>query len=109
MHLTTTSALMIMLLVSFLWGSWMQVVKHTGKYPIYAFLNWLYAFSIIIVWGTIAVTHESTIPDGIFNEISSDIPRALIVLICGSVYAIGMQIQLGVIGKVGLVLCASIT
>lgn len=109
MVLSQTQALMTMFLVSFLWGSWMQVVKHTGKYPMYAFMSWLYVFSIIIVWGTIAVLHETTIPRGVWNEISGDVPRAVIVFICGGLYAIGMQLQLSVIGRVGLVLSSSIT
>lgn len=109
MQLSQSTALIIILIVTFLWGSWFQVVKHTGDYPIYALLSWLYVFSIFIVWGAIAILHRQMVPDGVFHEIGSDIPRTLFVLLCGALYAVGMQLQLTVIGRVGLILSSSIT
>ena len=82
MNLSQSTALIILLIVTFLWGSWFQVVKHTGDYPIYALLSWLYVFSIFIVWGSIALLHKQMVPDGVFHEIASDIPRTLFVLLC---------------------------
>lgn len=107
--LSQNTALAIVLLVTFLWGSWFQVVKHTGDYPIYAFLSWLYVFSIFIVWGSIGALHTVMIPKGIWNEIRADIPRTLIVLFCGGLYAVGMQLQLSVVSRVGLILSSSVT
>ena len=109
MVLSQSTALIILLFVTFLWGSWFQVVKHTGDYPIYALLSWLYVFSIFIVWGAIALLHKQMVPDGIFYEIGSDIPRTLFILLCGAMYAVGMQLQLTVVGRVGLILSSSIT
>ena len=109
MNLSQSTALIILLIVTFLWGSWFQVVKHTGDYPIYALLSWLYVFSIFIVWGSIALLHKQMVPDGVFHEIASDIPRTLFVLLCGALYAVGMQLQLTVVGRVGLILSSSIT
>jgi drug/metabolite transporter (DMT)-like permease len=102
-------ALAIVLFVTLLWGSWFQAVKHTGSYPIYAFLNWLYLFSLIIVWGSIALLHKQMVPNGVFNEIAADIPRALFVLFCGAMYAIGMQLMLMVVGRMGLILSTSVS
>lgn len=109
MELSQNTALIIVLIVTFLWGSWFQVVKHTDDYPIYAFLSWLYLFSLFIVWGSIAVLHRYMIPKGVFHEIAGDIPRAVLIFGCGAVYAIGMQIQLSVVSRVGLILSSSIT
>ena len=109
MGLSQTSAVLVLLFVTFLWGSWFQAVKHTGDYPIYVFLNWMYLFSIIIVWGAIFIFEDKMIPDGVFYEISSDLGRAAIVFICGAVYAIGMQVQLSAVSRVGLILSSSIT
>lgn len=109
MGLSQNTAVAIVLLVTFLWGSWFQVVKHTGEYPIYAFLSWLYIFSIFIVWGAIAALHTAMVPKGVFHEIGSDVPRALIILLCGGLYAVGMQLQLSVVSRVGLILSSSIT
>lgn len=108
-ELSSGAALALIIFVTFLWGSWFQVVKHVGTYPVYAFISWLYLFSLFIVWGAIAVLHTDMIPNGVFNEIVSDIPRALLVLVCGSVYAIGMQLQLEVVKNIGLILSTSIS
>lgn len=109
MGLSQTAAVLILLFVTFLWGSWFQAVKHTGDYPIYVFLNWMFLFSIFVVWISIFLFQKQMVPDGVFHEIASDPSRAAIVFLCGSVYAIGMQIQLSVVSRVGLILSSSIT
>lgn len=107
--LSSGLALAIVIFVTILWGSWFQVVKHTGDYPIYAFLSWLYVFSLVIVFGSIALLQEKMVPAGVWNEISADWPRAWLVLFCGAMYAIGMQLQLMVVGRVGLILSTSVS
>ncbi|HEX2946084.1 MAG TPA: hypothetical protein VHT96_09015 [Clostridia bacterium] len=107
--LSEGTALVIVIFVTFLWGSWFQAVKHTGRYPIYAFINWLYLFSLAIVWGSIALLQKQMVPNGVFNEIANDIPRALLVLFCGAMYAIGMQMLLMVVGRMGLILSTSVS
>lgn len=107
--LTSSFALAIIIFVTILWGSWFQVVKHTGDYPIYAFLSWLYAFSIVIVWGSILFLQDTMVPGGVFAEIAGDWGRAGIVFVCGAMYAIGMQLQLTVVGRIGLILSTSIS
>ena len=107
--LSSGVALAIIIFVTMLWGSWFQVVKHTGDYPIYAFLSWLYAFSIVIVWGSILLLQHTMVPGGVLAEIMADLPRAGIVFFCGAMYAIGMQLQLTVVGRIGLILSTSIS
>lgn len=107
--LSSGIALAMIIFVTMLWGSWFQVVKHTGDYPIYAFLSWLYAFSIIIVWGSILLLQNAMVPGGVVAEITGDLPRAGLVFFCGAMYAIGMQLQLTVVGRVGLILSTSIS
>jgi hypothetical protein len=107
--LSSSLALAIIIFVTILWGSWFQVVKHTGSYPIYAFLSWLYAFSIVIVWGSILFLQDVMVPDGVFHEIANDWGRAGIVFFCGAMYAIGMQLQLTVVGRIGLILSTSVS
>lgn len=109
MGLSQPGAVAVLLFVTFLWGSWFQAVKHTGDYPIYVFLNWMYLFSIVIVWGAIFLFGDRMIPDGVFHEITADWGRAGIVFLCGAVYAVGMQIQLSAVSRVGLILSSSIT
>lgn len=109
MGLSQSGAILILLIVTFLWGSWFQAVKHTGDYPIYVFLSWMYLFSIAVVWGAIFLFQKQMIPDGVFHEISSDYKRAFLVFLCGGIYAIGMQIQLSAVSRVGLILSSSVT
>lgn len=109
MQLSQNTALVIVLIVTFLWGSWFQVVKHTGDYPVYLLLNWLYLFSLFLVWGSIIGLQPYMIPKGVWREMASDLPRTILILGCGAVYAVGMQIQLSVVGRVGLILSSSIT
>lgn len=109
MSLTQTQALLMMLFVSMLWGSWMQVVKHTGDYPVYAFLSWMYLFSLLLVWSVIAICGTKCIPEGVLREIQQELPRAVLILLCGGIYAVGMQLQLAVVERAGLLLSGSIT
>lgn len=106
--LSPTMAVLILIFVTFLWGSWFQVVKHTGDYPIYVFLNWMFLFSIFVVWISIFLFEKQMVPDGVFHEIGSDPGRALAVFFCGCIYAVGMQIQLSAVSRVGLILSSSI-
>ena len=64
--LSPTMAVLILIFVTFLWGSWFQVVKHTGDYPIYVFLNWMFLFSIFVVWISIFLFEKQMVPDGVF-------------------------------------------
>lgn len=109
MGLSQTGAVLILLFVTFLWGSWFQAVKHTGDYPLYVFLSWMYLFSIAVVWGAIFLFQRQMVPDGVFYEISSDFRRSVLVFLCGCVYAVGMQLQLSAVSRVGLILSSSVT
>lgn len=109
MNLTPQSAIMVVMLVTFLWGSWFQVVKHTGSYPIVSFIRWLYTFSVPVVWGAILLLQDRLIPGGALAEIAGDIPRSLLLLACGAVFAAAMQLQLTVVGRIGLILSTSVS
>lgn len=109
MNLSPNLAILVVLFVTFLWGSWFQVVKHTGKYPIVAFISWMYTFSVVIVWGSIFFLQGKMVPDGVMNEITRDIPLSLLLLVCGSVFAIAMQLHVTVVGRIGLILSTSVS
>lgn len=97
-------ALLTMILVSFLWGSWLQVVKYLEEYPIQFFLTWMYFFSLIITWTLITI--DGLIP--IIKEMTSNIVLTFFILCCGAIYSLGMQLQLLVINRMGLLLSSSI-
>ena len=109
MNLSQNSAVVVVLFVTFLWGSWFQVVKHTGKYPIAAFINWMYVFSVVIVWGSILLLQEKMVPVGITGEIFNNKTLSFVLLICGFIFALGIQVHLSIVGRMGLVLSTSIS
>lgn len=105
--MSQTMAIFMVLAAAFLWGSWMQATKYTGDFPLPAFLLWLYGFSFVLVWSFILIVEGFDI-GWIFGEICADPWRALFVMACGSGMALGIQLQMTVIGRVGLVLSNSV-
>ena len=77
MGLSQTSAVFVLLFVTFLWGSWFQAVKHTGNYPIYVFLNWMYLFSVVIVWVAFIEVNEKI--DAAMNYLPKEAERPKVI------------------------------
>ena len=107
--MSATVAIIGMVLVTFMWGSWFQTVKHIKDYPIIAYTFWLYFFSPIIVWTSILCLHKQMVPDGVLNEIDRYPGKAMIVFLCGMIFAIGMQLQMGFVKRLGLILSTSVS
>ena len=107
--MSATVAIIGMVLVTFMWGSWFQTVKHIKDYPIIAYTFWLYFFSPIIVWTSILFLHKQMVPDGVLNEIAKYPGKAATVFLCGMIFAIGMQLQMGFVKKLGLILSTSVS
>jgi len=109
MNLASNTAVIIVLFVTFLWGSWFQAVKHTGNYPIAGFISWMYTFSVIIVGISVVFLQDSMIPNGFIEEVSRNIPLSVFLLACGVVFAAAMQMHLAVVGRIGLILSTSVS
>lgn len=105
--MSQTMAILMVLTAAFLWGSWLQVVKYTGDFPLPTFMLWLYGFSCVLVWGFILIVEKFQV-SSIASEIAAAPGLALFVMLCGAGMALGIQIQMSVIGRVGLVLSNSI-
>lgn len=109
MNLSTQSATLLVLFVTFLWGSWFQSVKHTGNYPIVGFISWMYTFSLPVVWVPLLLLQRTMVPGGVMQEIRTHGPLAFIILVCGMVFAVAMQLHLTVVGRIGLILSTSVS
>jgi len=107
--MTTTAAILGMILVTLMWGSWFQTVKHIGSYPIIGYTFWLYFFSPVTIWICIFFLQKSMVPLGVWTEISMYPGKAAAVLACGMVFAVGMQLQMVFVQKLGLILSTSIS
>lgn len=102
-------AIVLILFAAFLWGSWFQVVKHLKGYSLPLLMIWIYMFAAIYIWIIIGIFKQSICPDGVFETIMSSKNLAAIVVFGGMCYAVGLQIQLTVINKIGLILTTSVT
>lgn len=107
--MTMQMAIAGILLVTFLWGSWFQTVKHIGNVPVHAFISIMYGISVLIVWLSIAILGDQMIPNGVFREIGSSKGLALAILVCGVVFGVAMQMQLTVVKRIGLILSTSVS
>lgn len=107
--MTTQIALTGTIFVTFLWGSWFQTVKHTGNFPVHAFISMMYAVSVVIVWGAIELLGPRMVPQGVFNEIQGNPSLSFLIFACGLVFGIAMQLQLTVVKKIGLILSTSVS
>lgn len=105
--MSQTTAILLVLTAAFLWGSWLQVTKYTGDFPLPAFMLWLYGASAVLVWVFILVVENFSV-GVIFSEIAKNPGLAFFVMLCGAGMALGIQIQMMVIDKVGLVLSNSV-
>lgn len=104
-----TIGLLAVLFTTFLWGSWSQFIKKMGNWPIAAFMLWLYTTGVVLVTIALAALHRLLVPEGILQSIAARPGLSLLVFICGATFAIGIQIQMMVVKKGGLIFSTSIT
>ncbi len=107
--MTSQIAIIGIIFVTFLWGSWFQTVKHLGNFPVHAFISLMYGISVIIVWISIALLGNQMIPNGFLEEVGSNPGLMLAIFACGIVFGIAMQLQLTVVKKIGLILSTSVS
>lgn len=98
----------MVLLTSFMWGFWHQFVKRISPWPLPAFMIWMFTSGALVVWGCILALQASLVPEGILTAIRGAREYALLALVCGAGFAIGMQIQLYVVSKMGLIYSTSV-
>lgn len=109
MNLSYTSAVFLVVLVSFLWGFWHQFVKKLGSWPLAAFMIWMYGIGTLIVWALIGLFREVWVPEGILRVLRQAPDKALIAALCGAGFSVGMMINLYVVSKMGLIFSTSVT
>lgn len=98
----------MVLLTSFLWGFWHQFIKRIAPWPLPAFMIWMFTSGAVVVWGGILLMRDVLVPEGILSAIQNARGYALLALVCGAGFAIGMQIQLYVVSKMGLIYSTSV-
>lgn len=109
MTLSTPLSLTLVLCVSLMWGSWFQFLRRIGKYPVAAFMLWLYSFSFVLISAAVVVLEKWFIPGGILNTIKNAPGYSIFVFVCGMLFCVSTQIQMSVLNKAGVVFCTSVT
>ena len=108
MEISYSAAVWMVLLTSFMWGFWHQFVKRISSWPLPAFMIWMFTSGALVVWGCILAFQGSMVPEGILTAIGGAREYALLAVVCGAGFAIGMQIQLYVVSKMGLIYSTSV-
>ena len=110
-NISPNTAIILMLITTFGWGSWFQCIKRLRGFPVSAFMLLLYSFALVIVWGAIglfAVFQPAYIGGNILQMVGNSPGLAVLVVVCGAIFAMGMQIQMHVVSHIGLILSTSI-
>ena len=63
MHISQTAGLFMVLGTTFLWGSWSQFVKKLDKWPVAAFMVWLFTFGFGVVSAAMILLHKVLVPN----------------------------------------------
>ena len=98
----------MVLFTTFLWGSWSQFIKKIGKWPIAAFMLWLYIAGFAVTSVSMIFLKSIFVPEGIATLVRAMPQKCLLVFVCGATFAAGVQINMMVVSKAGLIFSTSI-
>lgn len=109
MYISTGTGIFMVLLTTFMWGSWFQFIRRIGKWPVAGFMLWLYTASFVVIWTAVFLLKKAFISDGIADTIRAAPGLCVFVLVCGALFAVSMQIQMMVVSKAGLIFATAVT
>ena len=95
-------AVAITLLSAAMWGSWMQVIKRRGTYPIEGIAFWMFPFSFVMTGAITLLLSIWFLPEGILvasREHAAVIPE---ILLGGAMLSCGVYFGLAGMGKLGM-------
>ncbi|MGI5888528.1 MAG: hypothetical protein ACOX6J_04025 [Oscillospiraceae bacterium] len=102
-------AIFLTLFAAALWGSWMQVVKHIGNYPIMGLGFFLYFFSFILVWAVTLILKPVLLEGTIWSYVSEDWNTSLTILAGGAMMAMGLYFSLKAMNRAGMLLSTALS
>ena len=102
-------AIVLTLLAASMWGSWMQIVKHTGKYPIEGIAFFLYVLSFVLVWAVTLILKPFLLTESIWYHVSSDWAVSFKILVGGAMMSMGLLFSLTAMSRVGLLLSTALS
>lgn len=102
-------AIVMIMLVGFLWGSWYTFIKIIPKDQVPVFVFWLYIFANIIVWTVVLIGHKVWIPAGIVEELQRTGYYIPLILFLGALFGLNIQLTLYLMGRLGIIFSISIS
>lgn len=106
---SSQTAILLVLICSFMWGSWIQTIKRLNGYPLAAYMLWVYILSVVVVWGGIFLLKDLLLSEPVGAQIARNRGRVALCALCGALAAIGMQNKMWVVERLGLILASSLS
>lgn len=103
MFFSGPTAITLTLLSAVMWGSWMQVIKLKGDYPVEGLVFWMFIFSFILIWGIMlfwypeAFLEESIAISKGYVTVISEILMGGAMLSCGVLFGLVVMQDLGML------------
>lgn len=102
--LSTPVAVFMALAAAMMWGTWFISLKHLDDYPVEAFYITLFATSLVVVWGAGMLLDGRALFSNIAEVFRISPMKIIGTLICGVLYASGLDLTLRVMRMIGLTL-----
>ncbi|MBQ1534031.1 MAG: hypothetical protein IIZ64_04335 [Erysipelotrichaceae bacterium] len=109
MYFSTGLSFILTIFAAFMWGSWMQVVKHLKGYPITGLIFWLYTFSFVLIWSVTLIVAPMLLDGSILSLTKEYLPTIGRILMGGAMMSTGMFCSLTVMKDVGLILSVTVS
>lgn len=103
------AAVVLLMLVGFLWGSWYTFIKIIPREQTPVFVFWLYVFANIIVWTVVLLGQKVLVPAGIMKELQRTGQLVPLILFLGALFGINIQLTLYLMGRLGIIFSISIS
>lgn len=102
--MSETSAIVVILVTAFAWGSWGQLIKRIPDWTVEMFMITLYGSSLAITWGAWALFGGETKTASLAAVFAEQPGYIVITLMGGFLYTLGMWLSLVAIRDAGLVI-----
>ena len=106
---SVTSAVMVTLFASAMWGSWMQIIKRCPRYPIYATTMMIYSFSFLCLSVALAFLKEMLLPMGFIRFFEVHLKDVFSISFGGAAAALSVLTSLKLMRNAGLVVGTAIS
>jgi hypothetical protein len=108
-YFSTGTAIFLTVFAASMWGSWMQVIKHRGSYPVSGIPFLLYTFSFLFIWIVTFILAPFLMPEGLVNTAFNNRSVIPVILTGGGMMSLGLVLNLHIMNSVGLLLSTAVS